>query len=732
MLLLAAGCGDGSDDSGAGVLPLGEDDPRAVFESVLATAAAPAARPEHLCIMHLEAAGGHAGDTGDEDGVDRVAYHFAVPTQLTLAADARAAQLGRLVLRDARGGVALEVEPGGEADVLVEPGTWALELHHARKADDTAPGQVIFLRPAPAPAPRAAAAGGAGRGHAAQVATAVARIEAGSDCTGCDFSNSDLTGMSFDNLDLSDCVLSGAKLSMTSFVCAAMARCQFQPRGSTPPGEQTNTVFDGADLIAANFDGTRFFGASFKNATCHGRETPARLDGSTWDAGRFGPALLGGIDFSGSSLVGAKFVETVVVRSRFDGADLTMAIFTVQGSELRFPDALLVGTDLRGASFTHATSFADATLADVRMEGAALSGASFVGADLSGVLFADATLTDADFSGTDFGGVDLSHANLSGAKLSADTNFTGATLTDGLTRGVDLACNADTMRGGCLLPGRPAQFAGADLSYANLSGANLEAMDLGGATLNQAQLIGANLNLSNLRGAAMRGVLAGAAPGAGTKATTLRGAFMVDVDLTDADLRSADLSNAHLYGDTRSTLLVRTQLDSATLVEAICSGATFTGSLTDVSFDGAQLVGTSFAGADLTNVKFDSAYLQGADFSTAASVTGVSLSNAAVSTMPGAWTFTEQDGTPSTFMFGPTLLGALALASDVTCPNDGPGPCNSAATLVPVDMGPFPPIPPCAPSSLFCWENCLPDFDCRSRCAAWSCGATCAACDGGS
>ncbi len=64
-------------------------------------------------------------------------------------------------------------------------------------------------------------------------------------------------------------------------------------------------------------------------------------------------------------------------------------------------------------------------------------------------------------------------------------------------------------------------------------------------------------------------------------------------------------------------------------------GAIINGSLTNAVFNNAQLVNVVFNGADLTNAKFDSAYLQGTDFSSAVSIAGLTLSNAAVSTMPG-------------------------------------------------------------------------------------------------
>ena len=182
----------------------------------------------------------------------------------------------------------------------------------------------------------------------------------------------------------------------------------------------------------------------------------------------------------------------------------------------------------------------------------------------------------------------------------------------------------------------------------------------------------------------------------------------MNVDLTDADLRGVDLSGAHLYG---TSLLLRTRLDSADLTGAICAGVAFSGSLTDTVFNNAVLVNATFNGAVLSGAKFDTAYLQGADFSAATAVTGVTLRNAVVSTMPGNWMFMEQDGTPFTFPFGATGLGAFATDASVICPNDARGPCTMDK-LMPVENGPFPPQPPCVPSDQFCFENCLdpPNF----------------------
>jgi hypothetical protein len=98
-------------------------------------------------------------------------------------------------------------------------------------------------------------------------------------------------------------------------------------------------------------------------------------------------------------------------------------------------------------------------------------------------------------------------------------------------------------------------------------------------------------------------------------------------------------------------------------------------------------------------------------------VSGATLRNAVVSTTAGTWMFMEQDGTPFTFPFGATVLGAFATDATVICPNDETGLC-SMDKLMPVADGPFPPQPPCVPSEQFCFENCLdpPNFDHKPPC----------------
>jgi uncharacterized protein YjbI with pentapeptide repeats len=399
------------------------------------------------------------------------------------------------------------------------------------------------------------------------------------------------------------------------------------------------------------------------------------------------------------------------------GADLTGAVLTSVelddrgGQGCARQPSTLAGADLSGA-----------TLTNVKLTGANLSGAKFPGTRVPGVTWRGVNLTDAtltglvpptfndidvtgaNFSGVDFNGFDLTRSDFSKATLSSPPRLTGAKLSDG-TRGVTL--------GAVKFPPRYELFKGLDLTGVNLQGSELFEANLEGTILNHATLIGANLNFATLRKAKLRGAMLGVQPGSEASAASLRGAFMPDIDLSDADLRSVDLTGAHLYGDQTQTLLVRTRLDSAVFVNAICSGANFSGSLNNAAFVGAQLVNTVFNGATLTGVKFDDAYLQGADFSNALSATGASLSNAAVSAMAGTWNFQEIDGTPFTIRYEATKLGLLATDTSVRCPDGRFGPCCASGSLAtclneklkPVRNGPFPPVPDCVPRGPR-YDNC--------------------------
>ena len=411
------------------------------------------------------------------------------------------------------------------------------------------------------------------------------------------------------------------------------------------------------------------------------------------------PVSAPGPSFRGQAVVNRNFAYQDLTNADFSGAALDGAIFI---------GANLTGANFTGAVFTNRLNGADAQALPSDFTDADLSSACFIGAQFdtpdAPVYFEQALLACADFSNTDvsatrvvFGSalalapVSTCRTAFRHAVMSCDHVDQWAKLD--LQDAIVTACTASAMAGG-------------DFSGAILDGVDLYQADLQGANLGGALLRGANLSFANLSGARLVGAQLGVAPGTGGAITRLQGAYMPDADLTDADLRSADLSGAHLYGINRPVSFARAQLDSAVLVGAILAGAQFTGSLNDAVLSNAVLVNATFSGANLTNAKFDSAYLQGADFASASSVTGASLYNAAVSTAPGVWNYTEQDGTPVTVSYRATVLGTLASTAVGTCPSGQSGPCVGNK-LTPVAQGPYPPQPACIPLPPD-YDNCLP------------------------
>ncbi len=562
-----------------------------------------------------------------------------------------------------------------------------------------------------------------------------------------------LTGAIFNDASLNQVTLKGVDLTDTLF------------SGTT----FDITVFDGVTATSADFSSTQWENSVFGAATGSGSSAQA----ANFQGMQFGPgSCLSAQDLRDADFTGASFNSAASVHGNwFAGANLFNVTFdgtkfqydatlpncgsppscttvTVPNLCTNCPCTAHVGClELGGATACPQNQGAvalseqpvcqrptvQATAEGVTIQNTDLTGISFSGADLTNSVFASNTLDHTtEFAGTILAGVNFSKENLgrsvdlSGAILSdpavaggpATTNFAGAVLSDfpNSNQGVNLSCivSGQTETGGCNFPIGSTQFAGANMQYATLASSGLSQVSLEGALLNQANMIGAKLSFASLKGAKLIGAHLGVPPGE-QGAAVLSNAYMINVDLTDADLRSVDLSGAHIYGATTDALFVRTLLDAADFASAILDGAVFTdASLPAAGFNTAQLVNANFDGATLSNARFDNAYLQGADFSTAKTVTGMVLTNAAVSTtltstkctliQPGSWMYKDQDGIPYTYAFGPTKLQTDL---SVTCPDGASGPCMTGDSLCPVRMGPFPPIPPCVPTEGFCYENCL-------------------------
>jgi uncharacterized protein YjbI with pentapeptide repeats len=782
---MLAACGDDGtcDPAGVEYFPAG-----GVSESM--RGARPMARLtlDHTVVTWLEAAGGHDGDVGNEDGVDEFVYHFEEPTQIRLSLDIFDEAPELMVLDGFGNEIAHVTAESGDAMVTMS-GHHTLRLLHPRAGDATAEPIPVFLRPILPELDAEAAGGPATVGGPAQAnPTDVATLKASKNCPGCN-----LAGMSW-NACPGGVSLAGLDISHADFTGANLACLTFEPKGGTY-SLLTHAIFDDAGLNQV----------TLRNVDV----TDARFSGTTFEIAVFDGVIATATDFSNSSWANSVFgaaTDSEFGSATGTGSLATGAIFRGAhfGPAACLSASDLVDADFSGATFdstssVHRTSFAGANLFNVRFDGTKfrhdaslphcgappascctgsmpcrcaadlgckesnnqmacvenqggvtlsmaavcqrpavqeppqgvtiqntdLTDVSFASADLTNSVFASNTLDNTtDFSAAILDGVDFTRehlgraVDLSGAFLSDTTNFDGAVLSDFPTsqRGVNLSCvvAGATQTGGCSFPEQTTQFMGASMQYAQLTHAGLTEANLEGTILDGANLVGARLNFTNLKGASLVGAHLGVDPGS-TGAAALSGAYMINVDLTDADLRSVDLTGAHAYGAATDALFVRTLLDAADFTNAILSGAVFTdASLPAAVFNGAQLVNASFDGATLTNAKFDGAYLQGADFTTAKAVEGVSLSNAAVSTMltsqlctlipPGSWMYMDQDGIPYTFAFVETMLKT---DSQVTCPNGRAGPCTTGDSLCPLMSGPFPHIPPCVPSAQYCYENCL-------------------------
>lgn len=784
LLLLIAGCGSDAHppEPVVGPLPTGADAAQAYTEAFLERNPRAELQAEHLVIVDLEPTTGEDDTCADRAGVDCLAYAFDAPTQLTLSVERAPQELDELRLRAAGGQVVLSAAAGSAATAVIAPGTYVLELEHAAAGSAEAATRLVFVRPeasglaaTQADGPGAPAAPGAALTLSAS-ADCIGCDFSKADLTEQTFDGAMLSESIFDGATMlnttflgatmEDCSLldlpvvfplppSAGKAFNADFSRATMTGSSFSFDGVAPYGFVG--IFRDTTLAMTHWEKTfarpapenevvcrdRFFCSTlapdFRNADLRGARFAAIRFNRNFFAKPAFDCTFQGADLSGADFTPVPPVKAISPICRFDREPETGDITVLRGANLSHlrvhgvlpPQGSFAEADLSGAILDDAdfgtTSASNpgqdrgANFSRANLTGASIARTRFTNANLSGAIltgvtpgFAGLDLRLADFGEAIFAGVDLSRVDLGQARTFRlrPPHLAGAILSDG-TVGVNLA-------GQAFPPGYD-ELKGADLSGADLTRVELLEANLEGATLNRIRAVGANLTFANLHGAKLRGAELGVAPGTERAAASLRGAFMTDVDLTDADLRSVNLAGAHLYGDATRTLLIRTRLDSANLSNAICSGAQFSGTLSNAVFDGAQLVNTVFNGAVMTNAKLDDAYLQGADFSNATSVTGAVLSNSDIAATAGTWAFSEADGTPYVFRYEATKLGPLATDQSVRCPNGSLGPCcptnDLAACLTeklrPVANGPFPPVPKCVPKGPR-YDNCITPIPTRT------------------
>lgn len=188
------------------------------------------------------------------------------------------------------------------------------------------------------------------------------------------------------------------------------------------------------------------------------------------------------------------------------------------------------------------------------------------------------------------------------------------------------------------------QWAGCDLSGANLAGADIDRADLTGASLGNANLTDADLQLANLTNATFAGAdLANAAiadatvTGASLATATLTGASGVGIVGSPASLPAHwSIRGGFLIGPGAGTSLTDADLNNL--------------NLTSVDFSGLNLLRATFRHANQTSADLTNANLTGADF-TSANLTTANLTGATISSTVFAsttWSHTTcPDGTNS-------------------------------------------------------------------------------------
>ena len=737
------GCGG---ESNLNVLPLGENDPHAVTEEFLALNPEAALKMGHVTIFLLEPTGTHEGDTGEEEGVDSVQYFFDSQTELSLQIHESAEQVQRLVLKDDAGREVARCERCVETTVTLEPGAYVLEVHHALKGQADATTQTIFLRPVFETTLVSMATKDLEQANVGDTAT----LEASNDCENCDFKNSDLRGKDFSGLNLSGSNFANTVLIDAKFINSVMMNCNLVSTVIPFSTNISNTDFTGANLTGARFGAVGGMSPRFVRAI---------LDSTTWVAdfqgGGFG-AFISKADFSGASMINVVFGCAVLDGSTFRGATIESTSFS------NIPCGTGLNPSCKRCDFSSdpsqniltsimATTFQNADLTGVNFTGTLLHGVSMngktvlVGVDFSRlaplppelppplVIFEDFSgdLTGTNFSGFNLFGNDLSQADLSKAIISDpdQTNFAsfvGATLSDGVSHGVNLS--------GHVFPDGFTQFQGQDLAYANLSGVRLFKADLEEAILTgvdltdadlaeanmkqviliNAKLNGANLNFVNLEEANLCGAKLNKSPNTQTSAR-LGGAYLKNVNLAQADFSGAEMTNVNFYSSVAATLApcvpVNCSISTlcASAVNATMNSTNFSGAYLNgvdmsdsvpqgATFSGALLVGVNFTKANLSGdhntghaTDFTGAFLQGANF-TDATVTDANFSSAYVDVtstsgacmvflLDGFHTaFTGYWNTPGTpicvqFLYTtPTTLPETN--SENTCPDGNSGPCS--------------------------------------------------------
>lgn len=308
------------------------------------------------------------------------------------------------------------------------------------------------------------------RQEMAQAAKAGARLWAGMDFTGADFSGLDLNGMNFAGAWLESVDFSKANLSGADFSHAVLAHC---------------------NLSHAIAIGTRFIGTNLGRARLEG----AVFDDADLSNARLAQCAMAATQMRRSQLAGADLIDTTWGAADWSGVRAAGQLFyrrKMQGlvlAEAELSDAQFIECDLSGCDL-RAARLARATFLTCKLDGARMAGAQ-----AEGVVFAQrCSLVGADLSQAMLRGCNFGAADLSGARLVGST-IDGANLAE--ARLADCDMRLASAKGALM---RRTVLTRAQLAGANLSGAILQHADLRAADLRRSNLFGADLSRVRLDG----------------------------------------------------------------------------------------------------------------------------------------------------------------------------------------------------------------------------------------
>lgn len=432
------------------------------------------------------------------------------------------------------------------------------------------------------------------------------------DLSGTRLDGADLSTLTLNHVDLRGATLRGTRLPLVVFLFTAVVGADFSRadlrQADLTRANLTDTRFVDADLFRAGLRETRLVRTTFDGADL----TEVDWALSEWQDVRFSGALLSGVtgkptrvdglDLTGATAPGLTLDDLAMTRAVLDAADLEGA---------RLSGSRLVGARARG------TRFVAAGLDDVDLTDADLSGAVFDDATAGSAIFVGAVLDGARLDALSPAGLDLTGFRsaratvLDGLDLSgldmAGVDFTDASLVDAVLTDADLS--------GAILEG--ADLTRARLAQATLAGARADDARLTGATIDGVTFAGASLVAAHLDGVTAAGgvdlgdvVADGAvfdratlAAGASLAGGRFVGAsFLRDFGATDCDARTANFSDAAMSTSNLTGCdLSSTRFRGADLTSANLSGA---GGFLQDAFDGATLVGVQFPGRALVGMDF--------------------------------------------------------------------------------------------------------------------------------